>query len=58
VLEIRELKKSFEQPGGGRLPILDIDSLSAAPGEQVVLIGQSGGGKTTLVALDLWHLYA
>jgi ABC-type lipoprotein export system ATPase subunit len=51
VLEIRELKKSFEQPGGGRLPILDIDSLIAAAGEQVVLIGQSGGGKTTLLHL-------
>ena len=51
VLEIRELKKSFEQPGGGRLPILDIETLSLAAGEQAVLIGQSGGGKTTLLHL-------
>ena len=51
MLEIRELKKSFEQPGGGRLPILDIESLSVSAGEQFVLIGQSGGGKTTLLHL-------
>ncbi len=31
--------------------ILDIPSLAVAAGEQVVLIGQSGGGKTTLLHL-------
>jgi ABC-type lipoprotein export system ATPase subunit len=51
VLEIENLKKSFEQPGGGRLDILDIQSLGIETGEQVVLIGQSGGGKTTLLHL-------
>jgi putative ABC transport system ATP-binding protein len=51
VLEIRELKKSFAQPGGGRLMILDIESLTVNAGEQFVLIGQSGGGKTTLLHL-------
>jgi len=51
VLEIHDLKKSFDQPGGGRLPILDIASLVVGAGEQVVLIGQSGGGKTTLLHL-------
>jgi len=51
VLEIHDLKKSFDQPGGGRLPILDIPSLVVGAGEQVVLIGQSGGGKTTLLHL-------
>ncbi len=51
VLEIKELKKSFSQPGGGQLPILDIESLVVSAGEQVVLIGQSGGGKTTLLHL-------
>lgn len=51
MLEIENLKKSFAQPGGGRLPILDIPSLRLASGEQMVLIGQSGGGKTTLLHL-------
>jgi len=51
VLEIHDLKKSFDQPGGGRLQILDIASLVVGAGEQVVLIGQSGGGKTTLLHL-------
>ena len=51
MLEVRDLKKSFDQPGGGRLAILDIPSLIVAAGEQMVLIGQSGGGKTTLLHL-------
>jgi len=51
VLEIRNLTKSFAQPGGGRLSILDIPALDVAAGEQFVLIGQSGGGKTTLLHL-------
>jgi ABC-type lipoprotein export system ATPase subunit len=51
VLEINDLKKSFSQPGGGRLQILDIASFVVNAGEQVVLIGQSGGGKTTLLHL-------
>jgi ABC-type lipoprotein export system ATPase subunit len=51
VLEIRDLKKSFDQPGGGRMMILDVPSLAVGAGEQVVLIGQSGGGKTTLLHL-------
>lgn len=51
MLEIRDLKKSFEQPGGGRLMILDLPQLTVSAGEQVVLIGQSGGGKTTLLHL-------
>lgn len=51
MLEIRELKKSFDQPGGGRLMILDLPSLVVGVGEQMVLIGQSGCGKTTLLHL-------
>jgi len=51
VIEIQNLKKSFDQPGGGRLDILDIQSLAIGAGEQTVLIGQSGGGKTTLLHL-------
>ena len=49
MLEIRNLQKSYEEPSGNRLLILDIPQLDVAEGEQVVLRGESGGGKTTLL---------
>ena len=49
MLEIRDLKKSYDEPSGNRLLVLDIPTLSIAQGEQVVLRGESGGGKTTLL---------
>ncbi len=49
VLCIENLSKSFLEPGGGRLPVLDIARLEVAAGEQVVIRGESGGGKTTLL---------
>lgn len=48
-LSIRNLKKSYIEPGGSRLPILNIESFDVATAEQVALIGSSGGGKTTLL---------
>jgi len=51
MLNLNGLKKSFPQPGGGRLPVLEIPHFSIQPGEQSVLIGRSGGGKTTLLHL-------
>ncbi len=49
MLEIRNLQKSYSEPSGNRLLILDIPQLDIAEGEQVVLRGESGGGKTTLL---------
>ncbi len=49
MLHLQGVKKSYEEPGGKRLQILDIDSYQLGEGEQAVLIGRSGGGKTTLL---------
>ena len=49
MLHLKDVKKSFAEPGGGRLAILDIREFKVAPGEQVVLMGRSGCGKTTLL---------
>jgi putative ABC transport system ATP-binding protein len=49
MLLLRDVKKSFAEPDGSPLPILDIDEFHVAPGEQMVLVGKSGCGKTTLL---------
>lgn len=49
MLHLTGVKKSYEEPGGKRLQILDVDSYQLDEGEQAVLIGRSGGGKTTLL---------
>lgn len=51
MLQITDLVKSFRQPGGGALTVLDLPRLEINKGEQVALTGQSGGGKTTLLHL-------
>ncbi len=51
MLEIRDLKKSYAEPSGNALAIIDIPRLDIGVGEQVVLRGESGGGKTTLLHL-------
>jgi ABC-type lipoprotein export system ATPase subunit len=49
MLQLRQVKKSYAEPDGGRLPILDIPLFEVKNGEQMVLIGRSGCGKTTLL---------
>ncbi|MGI9473388.1 MAG: ABC transporter ATP-binding protein [Rubripirellula sp.] len=51
ILNIADVRKSFDQPGGGSLVVLDIPQFQVGEAEQVALIGQSGGGKTTLLHL-------
>lgn len=49
MLTLQEVTKAFLQPDGTPLPVLDIPLFEVAEGEQVVLVGQSGCGKTTLL---------
>lgn len=48
-LVLKEVRKSYREPDGKLLPILNIASFSVGSGEQVALLGRSGGGKTTLL---------
>ena len=49
MLQLRNVKKSYAEPDGGTLPILDIPKFEVANGEQMILVGRSGCGKTTLL---------
>jgi len=49
MLQVENVKKSYREPDGSRLPILDVPRLELAAGEQAVIRGRSGGGKTTLL---------
>jgi putative ABC transport system ATP-binding protein len=49
MLVLEHVRKSYLEPNGERLPILDIPRFEIAVGEQVVLRGRSGCGKTTLL---------
>lgn len=49
MLVITELMKSFALPEGQRLTVLDIPRFRIDQSEQIVLIGESGGGKTTFL---------
>ncbi|QDU36861.1 putative ABC transporter ATP-binding protein [Maioricimonas rarisocia] len=48
-LQLQNIKKSYREPDGNILPVLNVESFSLEQGEQVVLVGESGGGKTTLL---------
>lgn len=49
MLLLEGVRKSYAQPGDAPLPILDVPRLEVAAGEQVVVRGRSGCGKTTLL---------
>jgi putative ABC transport system ATP-binding protein len=49
MLLVENVKKAYPEPNGERLSILDVPRLELAAGEQVVIRGRSGGGKTTLL---------
>ncbi|WP_437187918.1 ABC transporter ATP-binding protein [Planctomicrobium sp. SH668] len=48
-LELKQIQKSYREPAGGVLPVLNVPEFALSQGEQAVLLGQSGGGKTTLL---------
>ena len=49
MLKLENVKKSFTQPNGDVLPILNIPRFRVEEGEQMVLVGRSGCGKTTML---------
>ena len=49
MLHLEKVTKSFRQPNGEVSAILDVPEYRVGAGELAVLIGPSGGGKTTLL---------
>ncbi|HJT33323.1 MAG TPA: ATP-binding cassette domain-containing protein, partial [Pirellulales bacterium] len=49
MLRLTNVQKSFIEPDGSRLPVLDVARFEVAAAEQMVLVGRSGCGKTTLL---------
>ena len=48
-LRLTDVRKSYVDQDGTKLPILAVSHFELKSGEQVALIGESGGGKTTLL---------
>lgn len=48
-LRLQGIRKSYRQPDGTPVPVLGIEKFELQQGEQVALLGSSGGGKTTLL---------
>ncbi len=50
-IELQQLRKRFVAPDGSVVPVIDVGRFRVEDGEQVALVGSSGGGKTTLLHL-------
>ncbi len=50
-LHVRDLKKWYRDPEGGRFLAVDLPSLDVSRGEALAMRGESGSGKTTLLNL-------
>ncbi|MCG6154729.1 ABC transporter ATP-binding protein [Rubinisphaera margarita] len=48
-LKLISIHKSYREPNGEKLPVLDVPEFELKTGEQAALVGSSGGGKTTLL---------
>ena len=48
-LHVRDLRLAYGLPGGGTLPVLEIDRLQVRAGTSVGITGPSGSGKTSLL---------
>ena len=48
-LRIRNLRKHYRDPEGGRFLAVDLPSLDVQAGESLAMRGESGSGKTTLL---------
>jgi ABC-type lipoprotein export system ATPase subunit len=51
VLEIKNLKKTYQSPEGDSHLVVNVDHFSLAEGEALALAGESGSGKTTFLNL-------
>lgn len=48
-LLLENVRKTYREPDGTRFEVLNVERFVMQPAEQVVLVGESGGGKTTLL---------